>query len=76
MRTESFRYTEWDNGKLGVELYCYENDPGETHNVVKDAKYAKNLSELKELVRKNWENEYRPSAEDKKKSGKGKKQSE
>ncbi|MEA2735517.1 MAG: iduronate 2-sulfatase, partial [Humisphaera sp.] len=33
VRTERFRYTEWDEGRQGVELYDHENDPGEHKNL-------------------------------------------
>lgn len=29
MRTERYRYTMWDNGKEGEELYDYTTDPRE-----------------------------------------------
>lgn len=34
--TESWRYTEWDGGKQGRELYWRASDPGEYHNRVSD----------------------------------------
>lgn len=33
VRTERWRYTEWDDGRRGVELYDYTTDPGETRNL-------------------------------------------
>jgi len=51
VRTERFRYTEWDQGKKGVELYDHDNDPHEFTNLAKDAKYAKTIEELKVLLR-------------------------
>ena len=33
VRTERYRYTEWDGGKKGVQLYDYEADPGELKNL-------------------------------------------
>ncbi len=33
VRTERYRYTVWDGGKLGVELYDYHSDPAELVNV-------------------------------------------
>ena len=33
LRTERWRYTEWDGGSQGVELYDHDTDPGETRNV-------------------------------------------
>ena len=47
VRTERFRYTEWDNGKDGQELYDQESDPKEYHNLANDPKYASTVSELK-----------------------------
>jgi uncharacterized sulfatase len=60
IRTERYRYTEWDNGRKGAQLYDYANDPGETRNLVADPKQAKVLAELRQLLRANWANEYRP----------------
>lgn len=61
VRTERYRYTEWDNGKKGVEFYDYEVDPNETRNLAADPKYADRLAELRALLRKHWEKEYRPA---------------
>jgi arylsulfatase A-like enzyme len=33
VRTERWRYTEWDEGRKGVELYDYSTDPGESRNL-------------------------------------------
>lgn len=54
VRTPRWRYTEWDGGKQGVELYDHDSDPGEMKNLATDAKYAANVAELKALVAKNW----------------------
>ena len=62
VRTERYRYTEWDHGDKGAQLYDYSKDPQEQMNVVSDPEYAQVVAELKQLVRKNWENEYRPSS--------------
>jgi uncharacterized sulfatase len=40
VRTERYRYTEWDGGKKGAQLYDYQTDPGELKNLAEDAKYA------------------------------------
>lgn len=60
VRTERHRYTEWDNGKQGAELYDYETDPGELRNLANDPQHAATVAELKALVGKNWADEYRP----------------
>jgi iduronate 2-sulfatase len=36
VRTERWRYTEWDDGRKGVELHDYEADPAETKNLAAD----------------------------------------
>ncbi|MCB1064086.1 MAG: sulfatase [Verrucomicrobiae bacterium] len=33
IRTERWRYTEWNEGAAGLELYDHENDPGEFTNL-------------------------------------------
>ncbi|MBM3723985.1 MAG: sulfatase [Acidobacteria bacterium] len=38
VRTERYRYTEWDGGKQGVELYDYQTDPREAVNRAGDAR--------------------------------------
>ncbi len=52
VRTEKYRYTEWDSGKAGTELYDQDNDPKEYHNLAKDPKYAKVVAELSALLPK------------------------
>ena len=36
VRTERYRYTEWDGGRKGVQLYDYETDPQELTNLAAD----------------------------------------
>ncbi|HEY1787980.1 MAG TPA: sulfatase-like hydrolase/transferase, partial [Verrucomicrobiae bacterium] len=40
IRTEQWRYTEWDEGKKGVQLYDLAKDPKEYVNLAEDPKYA------------------------------------
>jgi iduronate 2-sulfatase len=54
VRTERWRYTEWDDGAKGRELYDHETDPKELHNLADDPKAASTLVELQALVKKNW----------------------
>jgi iduronate 2-sulfatase len=52
VRTERWRYTEWDFEKKGTELYDEMNDPQELHNLARDLKYSIVKKELKELLYK------------------------
>lgn len=60
VRTERWRYTEWDDGKLGAELYDYASDPAESRNVVNDPQNASVVVELRARLRVNWAASYRP----------------
>ncbi|MEY4199630.1 MAG: hypothetical protein RLZZ265_1370 [Verrucomicrobiota bacterium] len=70
IRTERWRYTEWDGGKQGVQLFDLQNDPQELKELSADPQYAGTVKELKSLVAKNWANEYRPAGDGKKKADK------
>jgi uncharacterized sulfatase len=50
VRTERWRYTEWDGGKAGVELYDQVEDPHEWHNIAKEQRYAKVVLDMKRLL--------------------------
>lgn len=50
VRTERWRYTEWDDGKAGTELYDHDKDPRELKNLAKDSRYAKRAEEMKALL--------------------------
>jgi len=54
VRTERWRYTEWDQGKKGVELYDHETDPGEHRNLADDPRHAETIRDLKRWMVKNW----------------------
>lgn len=53
VRTEKWRYTEWDEGRQGIELYDYNNDPDEFINLVKDVKYGNEIKKLSSLLKNN-----------------------
>jgi len=73
VRTERWRYTEWDEGKQGVQLYDYQTDPEENHNMAGDPKHAQTVAELKAMVQKNWPTSYHPTAGAGKAKGTGEK---
>ncbi len=50
VRTENWRYTQWDGGAKGVELYGQENDPKEYKNLAGDPKHADTIATLKALL--------------------------
>lgn len=51
VRTERWRYTEWDGGREGVELYDHDRDPGEYHNLAADPAHAETVTGLQTLLR-------------------------
>ena len=46
LRTPRWRYTEWDEGRQGSELYDHDTDPRELTNLAKDAAHAKTIEQL------------------------------
>ena len=50
VRTDRWRYTEWDGGKQGVELYDHSTDPGEITNLAARPAHARTVAELKRLL--------------------------
>lgn len=52
VRTEKFRYTEWDEGDEGVELYNHENDPNEYKNLADDPACSEVIKELKKHLKR------------------------
>lgn len=54
VRTERWRYTEWDDGMKGAQLYDETADPHEYRNLIDDPKHTDVVAQLKALVKKNW----------------------
>lgn len=54
VRTERWRYTEWDDGARGAELYDHAKDPRELNNLAGQPRHAKTQADLKQLLRANW----------------------
>jgi uncharacterized sulfatase len=51
LRTDRYRYTEWDSGKQGLELYDHQTDPQEFTNLAKDPKHADTIKQLSAKLR-------------------------
>ncbi|SKA85578.1 uncharacterized sulfatase [Prosthecobacter debontii] len=52
IRTEHWRYTEWDEGRAGVELYDHDKDPMEFTNLATTPQAAPIVDELKQQLQK------------------------
>jgi uncharacterized sulfatase len=50
VRTERWRYTEWDEGRQASELYDHQTDPGEYRNLAGDAKHADVVAQHRKLL--------------------------
>lgn len=55
VRTERYRYTEWDEGNQGLELYDHVHDPHEFINLAREAKYAETVAAMQQLLRDGWQ---------------------
>jgi iduronate 2-sulfatase len=51
LRTPRWRYTEWDEGRQGRELYDHEADPKEITNLAEDPTKAEVVAELSAKLR-------------------------
>jgi choline-sulfatase len=61
LRTPRWRYTEWDEGRQGRELYDHESDPNELTNLADVPKYAATVTELSNQLRAAVKATYPPS---------------
>jgi iduronate 2-sulfatase len=50
LRTDRWRYTEWDEGREGAELYDHDADSGERVNLAKKPEYAATVAELSKTL--------------------------
>ena len=51
IRTQRFRYTEWDAGRAGRELYDHQSDPRELTNLAEHPDHAATVTELTALLK-------------------------
>ena len=54
VRTQRWRYVEWDSGRAGAELYDQHNDPQEMQNLIDDPRHAQVVARHRKLIRLNW----------------------
>lgn len=50
VRTDRWRYTEWDGGRCGSELYDHDNDPQEMRNLARNPNQAKVAEKMHKLL--------------------------
>jgi len=51
VRTDRYRYVEWDGGRRGAELYDHETDPHEHRNLANNPEHSATLVEMRRLLR-------------------------
>ena len=54
IRTERWRYTEWDGGEKGRELYDHANDSKEQTNLASDPAHAETVAKLSKQLREAY----------------------
>ncbi|HZE96983.1 MAG TPA: sulfatase [Planctomycetota bacterium] len=54
VRTERWRYVEWDDAKKGAQLYDEDADPHEYVNLAADPRRADVVADLKARMKKAW----------------------
>jgi uncharacterized sulfatase len=50
VRSERYRFTAWDGGKKGVQLFDYETDPAELKNLAADPAHADLVKRMQRLL--------------------------
>jgi iduronate 2-sulfatase len=63
LRTPRWRYTEWDEGHAGRELYDHADDPRELTNLAADSAHAQTVEQLAQQLHAATKASFPPSAE-------------
>ncbi len=50
LRNERYRYSQWNEGALGEELYDYQNDPAELHDLSRDERHLALKASLRDRL--------------------------
>ncbi|MFZ5829959.1 MAG: sulfatase [Planctomycetota bacterium] len=53
IRTERWRYTEWDEGRRGTALYDHDTDPHELRNLAHDPAHVETVAQLQKQLRES-----------------------
>jgi uncharacterized sulfatase len=53
VRTERYRYSEWDGGKAAI-LYDYQTDPHEFRNLAGDPDHRETAERMRALLKAGW----------------------
>src|SRR6185437_5604446 len=61
LRVPRWRYTEWDEGRKGRELYDHDADPHELKNLADDPAYATTVADLSQRLREATKTTFPPS---------------
>lgn len=61
LRTARWRYTEWDEGRKGRELYDHDSDPRELTNLAEKTEHSKTVDELSSQLRVAVKTTFPPS---------------
>ncbi len=63
LRTPRYRYTQWDEGRAGSELYDHDADPRELTNLVSAPEHAETVRDLSEKLREAVASTFPPDGE-------------
>lgn len=63
LRTARWRYTEWDEGRQGRELYDHEADPGELANLASKPESADTVTSLSAQLRAAVQSSFPPNGQ-------------